>query len=517
MRIPPPRSPRRKSFAYLLLVVGGFLGAHRFYLASYLGGAAQLLLLLVGLDNLPGSRFALALLGAWLLLDIYWVHVRLKRLQGQDESDAARRPAAKTYDLEALGHADALRERFVAAAEMRDWARAVALGEQIVANARKVFKGPHQNLAMSLCMHGQACYQFKAFDEAKASLEESLAIGHRIGMPAEDMEIVRKALAMTLAGIGEHAAARRRHAHLPAQLPADGRTGDDTVLLGLLEDQERRYKAAFERRDLALAERLCAEAVHTSRALCGGLGKAVVFHLVSHAEFCRQLQWHDKAVSLLDECLAIIDQLGLDDSWRLGPSNTLALLHAGAGRSDEAEVLYKKTIAMAVALSKGNSTDEVVRAFNNLAFLYANTDQDQKAELCYARAMVHLDKLAAEHKGEGDADLHADLLINFAQLHMARNESEHAKPLFERALAVQERSCRGISTSAAAAHNDLGLIAQEEGDLREALKHFRRTLLLNQICAPDHFGNLANAQRNIDNVSLALAAVARAARLEPST
>ena len=514
MRIPPPRSPRRKQFAWLLLVVGGFLGAHRFYLGGYLGGAAQLLLLLAGVGNLPGSRIALALLGAWLLLDIYWVHVRLKRLHGQDESDAVRRPAAQAYDLEALGQADELRERFLAAAEVRDWARAVALGEQIVANARKVFKGPHQNLATSLCMHGQACYQFKAFDQAKASLEESLAIGHQTGMRPEDMAIVRKTLAMTLAGIGEHAAARRRHAHLPAYLSADGSTGDDTVLLGLLEDQERRYKAAFERRDLALAERLCAEAVHTSRQLCGGLGEAVVFHLVSHAEFCRQLQWHDKAVSLLDECLAIIDQLGLDDSWRLGPSNTLALLHAGAGRSDEAEGLYKKTIAMAVALSKGNSTDEVVRAINNLAFLYANTDQDQKAELCYARAMVHLDKLPPE---EGDADLHADLLINFAQLHMSRNESEHARPLFERALAIQERSCRGISTSAATAHNDLGLIAQEEGDLREALKHFKRTLLLNQICAPDHSGNLANAQRNIDNVSLALAAVARAARLEPST
>ncbi|MGJ7607938.1 tetratricopeptide repeat protein [Variovorax sp. LT1R20] len=508
MRIPPPRSPRRKSFAYLLLVVGGFLGAHRFYLGSYLGGAAQLLLLLVGVANLPGSRVALVLLGLWLLLDIYWVHVRLKQ---QDEADnTARRPTAKTYDLEALGHADALRERFVAAAEMHDWARAVALSEQIVANARKVFKGPHQNLAMSLCMHGQACYQFKAFDEAKASLEESLAIGRQIGMPAEDMEIVRKALAMTLAGIGEHHAARQ----VRAGLPAGSGPGDDTVLLSLLEDQERRYKAAFERRDLALAERFCAEAVHTSRQLCGGLGKAVVLHLINHAEFCRQLQWHDKAVSLLDECLAIIDQLGLDDSWRLGPSNTLALLHAGAGRSDEAEVLYKKTIAMAVALSKGNSTDEVVRAINNLAFLYANTDQDQKAELCYARAMVHLDKLEPH---EGDADLHADLLINFAQLHMARNEAEQAKPLFERALAIQERSCRGISTSAATAHNDLGLIAQDQGDLREALKHFKRTLLLNQICAPDHFGNLANAQRNIDNVSLALAAVARAARLEPST
>jgi hypothetical protein len=152
---------------------------------------------------------------------------------------------------------------------------------------------------MSLCMLGQACYQFKAFDEAKASLEESLAIGRQIGMPAEDMEIVRKALAMTLAGIGEHAAARRRRT-----CPRSSRGWPHrltTPCCGLLEDQERRYKAGLRAARPALAERLCAEAVHTSRELCGGPGKAVVFHLVSHAEFCRQLQWHDKAESLLDE------------------------------------------------------------------------------------------------------------------------------------------------------------------------------------------------------------------------
>jgi hypothetical protein len=47
--------------------------------------------------------------------------------------------------------------------------------------------------------------------------------------------------------------------------------------------------------------------------------------------------------------------------------------------------------------------------------------------------------------------------------------------------------------------------------------HFKRTLLLNQICAPDHFRNIDNAQRNIDSVSMVLATVARAARMEPST
>ena len=506
-------SPRRKSFAYLLLLVGGFLGAHRFYLRSYLGGAAQLLLLLVGTSGLPASRFSLALLVPWLLLDIYWVHVRLAR-EGSARPQTVRTSMAKEYDLAALDEADKLRERFVAAAAAHEWAKAADLSEQIVATARKVFKGPHQNLAMSLCMHGQACYQLKAFDKAKASLEESLAIGRRIGMPAEGMEIARKALAMTLAGIHAHndGTARQRH----AAPPTDSRPspGDDTVLLTLLEDQEKRYKAAFERRDLPLAERLCADAVYASRQLCGGSGKAVVLHLMRHAEFCRQLQWHDKTEALLDECLAMIGQLGLDDGWRLRPTHTLALLRAAAGRSDEAETLCKKSIAMAVALSKGNSTDDVVRAIHNLAFFYASTDQDQKADLCYARAVVHLDKLPA---GEGDADLHADLLIDFAQLYLARSDVARARPLFERALAIQERSCRGISASAATAHSDLGLIAQEEGDLRQALAHFERALLLDRICVPDHFERLANAQRNIDNVSLTLAAVAHAARLEPST
>jgi hypothetical protein len=64
---------------------------------------------------------------------------------------------------------------------------------------------------MSLCMLGQACYQFKAFDRAKAAIEESLAIGRKVGMPAEDMDIARKALASPWPASASMQRARRRH------------------------------------------------------------------------------------------------------------------------------------------------------------------------------------------------------------------------------------------------------------------------------------------------------------------
>ncbi|WP_418119209.1 tetratricopeptide repeat protein [Variovorax sp. 350MFTsu5.1] len=509
--------PRRRSFAYLLWLVGGFIGAHRFYLGSYLGGAGQLAFLVYGIAGLPGGRFCLMVLLPWMLFDLWWIHRRMSQLQAQRPAEeeeetppaaarhASRRPAprdpAKDYDLAALAEANKLQERFVAAAEAGDWTQAVAIGEQIVAATRRVFKGPHQNLAMTLCMLGQACYQIDAFDKARASLEESLSIGRKLGMPAEDMDVARKALDLTLVGI--------------EQRKARGATTDEQgALLNLLDDREARYRDALAQGDLKSAERLCAEAIATSRRLHGGAHRSVVLHLSSHAELCRRLRWNEKAQASADEALAVAAQLGLDDSWRRGPTNTLALLHAAAGRADEAEALYKKTIAMAVAEAGGGSSDGVVRAFNNLAFLYAESGQDAKAELCYARALVHLDKLPP---GEGDAELHSDMLNNFASLFMARRDFVRARELFERSLDIQQRSCRGISSSAANAHNDLGLIAQEEGELRQALAHFKRTLLLNQICAPDHFRNIDNAQRNIDSVSIALAAVARAARMEPST
>ncbi|MDN6882506.1 tetratricopeptide repeat protein [Variovorax sp. CAN2819] len=508
--------PRRRSYACLLWLVGGFIGAHRFYLGSYLGGAGQLGLLVYGLAGLPGGRFCLAVLLPWMLFDLWWIHRRMSRLQqqepaGEEETPptparrASRGPVprdtAKDYDLAALAEAGKLQERFAAAAETGDWTQAVALGEQIVAATRRVFKGPHPNLAMTLCMLGQACYQIDAFDKARANLEESLSIGRKLGMPAEDMDVARKALDLTLVGIEQRKA---RGAASDAQ----------GVLLNLLEDREARYREALAQGDLQGAEKLCAQAVSVSRRLHGGAHRSVVLHLSSHAELCRRLRWNEKAQASADEALAVAAELGLDDSWRRGPTNTLALLHAAAGRADEAEALYKKTIAMAVAEAGGGSSDGVVRAFNNLAFLYAESGHDAKAELCYARALVHLDKLPP---GDGDAELHSDMLNNFASLFMARRDFARARELFERSLDIQQRSCRGISSSAANAHNDLGLIAQEEGELRQALVHFKRTLLLNQICAPDHFRNIDNAQRNIDSVSIALAAVARAARMEPST
>jgi tetratricopeptide (TPR) repeat protein len=500
-------SPRRPGFAYLLLVAGGWLGAHRFYLGSHAGGAAQLALLLFGLSGYPGARLALAVLLAWLLFDIYWVHRRTRRVRPLPAPRAGGADAPK-YDPAGLAEANRLQAQFFAAAEAHDWAGAVSIGEQIVATARRVFKGPHPNLAMSLCMLGQACYQLKALDKARPALEESLAIGLKIGMPAEDMDITRKALSLTLSAIGER--------------NARGAASDrDAALLNLLEDREMRCHAALAQGDLPRAERFGAEAVAAARDLCGGPGKAVVRQLAGYAEVCRRLQWNDKAEASAHEALAMAGQLGLDDGWQRGPTNTLALLHAAAGRADEAEALYKKTIAMAVAEARGGSSDSVLRAFNNLAFLYAESGQNEKAELCYGRALVHLDKLDQGQGGaagsEGDAELHSHMLNNFAGLLMSRRDFDRARPLYERSLAIQQRSCRGISTAAANAHNDLGLIAQDEGDLRQALAHFKRTLLLNQICTPDHFKNIDSAQRSIDSVSMVLAAVARAARMEPST
>jgi tetratricopeptide (TPR) repeat protein len=397
-------SPRRKSLAWLLLLVGGFLGAHRFYLGRYRSGAAQLLLLLVGTTSLPGAKLCLGALLLWLLADIWWVH-----------------------------------------------------------------------------------QQTEALATAEDDTEEDTApsVPKRAAMATAPAEAARPVI--------------------------------DNTPAARLKNQEHRYMEAFRQGDLQRAEALCTEAVELARKLCGGPGEAVVSHLVNLAEVRRQLQRHDKAIAALDECMTMIGQLGLGDSWRLRPTNTLALVYAATGRPDEAEALYKKTIALAITDARGGSTDAVVRALNNLAFLYATTGEPLKAELCYARAMTHLDKLPAGNgEGAGDAELYSNMLNNFADLLAARRDFARAKPLYERSLAIQERSCRGISTVAANAHNDLGLIAQELGDLRQALVHFKRTLLLNQICAPDHLKNIASAQRNVDGVSATLDAMTYAARVERS-
>lgn len=414
-------SPRRKSLAWLLLLVGGFLGAHRFYLGRYRSGAAQLLLLLVGTtSSLPGAKLCLGVLLLWLLADIWWVHQQTEALAPVDHNGEGTAPPIPKRAATAIAPPEAARPVIV-----------------------------------------------------------------------------------------------------------------DNSPAAQLKNQEHRYMDAFRQGDLQRAEVLCTEAVELARRLCGGPGEAVVSHLVNLAEVRRQLQRHDRAIAALDECMTMIGQLGLGDSWRLRPTNTLALVYASTGRPDEAEALYKKTIALAITDARGGSTDAVVRALNNLAFLYATTGEPLKAELCYARAMTHLDKLPsgnAESEGQGqgagkgtgtgtgtgDFELYSNMLNNFADLLAARRDFSGAKPLYERSLAIQERSCRGISTVAANAHNDLGLIAQELGDLRQALVHFKRTLLLNQICAPDHFKNIANAQRNVDGVSATLDAMAHAARVERS-
>ena len=76
MRTP---SPRRKSIAYLLLLVGGFLGAHRFYLKRPGSGIAQAIANIGGtwlafrdMGNTAG--WVLAVIGGlWVLVDMFLI------------------------------------------------------------------------------------------------------------------------------------------------------------------------------------------------------------------------------------------------------------------------------------------------------------------------------------------------------------------------------------------------------------------------------------------------------------
>jgi tetratricopeptide (TPR) repeat protein len=269
-------------------------------------------------------------------------------------------------------------------------------------------------------------------------------------MPAEDMDIARKALALTLAGIGERKA-------------RGAETDGEAALLNLLEEKETRYRDALAQGDLPRAERCAPRPWPPAAQLCGGPGKSVVFHLSSHAELCRRLQWNDKAEVAANEALAMAGQLGLDDSWRRGPTNTLALLHAAAGRADEAEALYKKTIAMAIAEARAAPATAWCAPSTTWRSCMPSRARTTRPSFATPARWCTWTSSARRRtaKDQGDAELHSHMLNNFAGLLMARRDFDGARPLYERSLAIQQRSCRGISTAAANAHNDLGLMAQE--------------------------------------------------------
>ncbi len=268
------------------------------------------------------------------------------------------------------------------------------------------------------------------------------------------------------------------------------------------------FKSAFAMGDMRGAERHGTQALAALRAAVKNQpDEALSVYLSNLGEVCRLLGDHTRARALAEEGVAMGKQLGQKptEEGMASSINNLALICADMGDHAAAERLYRKLQA---AQPPGQTTVESARLQNNLADLYGKMGKPMEAELAYEKALALAAKVS-----DMDAKLHTDLLNNYASTLMDRQAWDRSRTLYQQALAVQEGACKGISRAAATSHNDLGVMAEKQGDLAAAQHHHERALHVKQVCVPDELLDIAKSEHSLGGVYFARGNFAQAAKM----
>lgn len=172
--------------------------------------------------------------------------------------------------------------------------------------------------------------------------------------------------------------------------------------------------------------------------------------------------------------------------------NNLGQVHAGQGRDDLAEPLYKRSIAL-MEKSLGLDNALVAAELTNLAALYQRQSRFAEAEPLFKRALAVRERsLSREHPDVGQA------LNNLATLYVRQQRQAEAEPLFQRALAIYQKAAGPEHPAVATVLNNMGQVDRDLGRDADAEAPIKRSLAIREkALGPDH----PDVARSLNNLA----------------
>ncbi|MCA2693040.1 MAG: tetratricopeptide repeat protein [Microcystis sp. M144S2] len=143
--------------------------------------------------------------------------------------------------------------------------------------------------------------------------------------------------------------------------------------------------------------------------------------------------------------------LALDDKYVPAYNNLGNVLRAQK-KLKEAEEMYRRALAL---------DDKFVYAYNNLGLVLRAQNKLTEAEEMYRRALALDDKLAPAYIGLGN-------------VLWDQNKLTEAEEMYRRALDLPDDTTGTPTTTHTLAHNNLGLLLQEQGKLEAAIAEFEK-------------------------------------------
>ncbi len=211
--------------------------------------------------------------------------------------------------------------------------------------------------------------------------------------------------------------------------------------------------------------------------------------LNNYALLLEALGKYDQVEGYLQKSLAIYEkEKGKDDPEVAIPLGNLAEVYRFFGDYKKAEQLSRRALALREKL--GPEHEDVALSLNNLAVLLRETGQDEQAGEMMRRAVRIWEKTL----GPRDPRL-ASALNNLATDLMKVGATEEAKQLLDRTLTIYRAGGADNPEVALAQHN-LGVLAMDQGEPKQAEQYFRAALKLREKTlgptSPDVGKTLAN-------------------------
>jgi CHAT domain-containing protein/tetratricopeptide (TPR) repeat protein len=155
--------------------------------------------------------------------------------------------------------------------------------------------------------------------------------------------------------------------------------------------------------------------------------------------------------------------------------NNLANLYRDMGQYERAEELYKRALLNQEVVPGKKNHPDVAHSLNNLANLYGDMGKHERAEPLYTRALA----IREAALGERHPDV-AHSLSDLASLHKYLGDHERAESLYERTLSIREAALGKNHPEVGNALNHLAQLRLAQQRLDEALPLFARAFALSE-------------------------------------
>ncbi len=221
---------------------------------------------------------------------------------------------------------------------------------------------------------------------------------------------------------------------------------------------------------IAQAEAMYREALVISQRLSGTHSESVAITRVNLASLLRQSGRLAEALTCADRAVAMLTRLhGQDDPGLITALNNRAKVLESMRREGEALESLRQALSLGRRLL-GDPHLTVALVKNNMANLLDDEDPQEATRLASEALQARRAILPAQHP-----DIGASLEV-LGSCARERGDPQAAIACYTEALSIYR--ALGLRSDEAGAHNHLGLIAHDAGDLREAERNYRMALKL---------------------------------------